>query len=99
MFVSLGRLLRVGMAGQEADGGEVGGGGGGVELREMGLRVGRGRLRSSEVAVWACGVARGRRPVRRGLLFLVKVVYLRMNVTNAVPTAPAEQAHTTRRLW
>ena len=43
----------MGKAGQEADGGEVGGGGGGVELREMGLRVGRGRLRSSEVAV--CG--------------------------------------------
>ena len=44
----------MGKAGQEADGGEVGGGGGGVGLRgEAARRSGA----ASEVAVWACGVA------------------------------------------
>ena len=44
---------RVGKAGQEADGGEVGGGGGGVGLRgEAARRSGA----ASEVAVWACSV-------------------------------------------
>ena len=44
----------MGRAGQEADGGEVGGGGGGVGLRgEAARRSGA----ASEVAVWACGVA------------------------------------------
>ena len=46
--------VRVGRAGQEADGGEVDGGGGGVGLRgEAARRSGA----ASEVAVWACGVA------------------------------------------
>ena len=54
MFVSGPRPVRVGKAGQEADGGEVGGGGGGVGLRgEAARRSGA----ASEVAVWACGVA------------------------------------------
>jgi hypothetical protein len=54
MFVSGRRPVRVGKAGHEADGGEVGGGGGGVGLRgEAARRSGA----ASEVAVWACGVA------------------------------------------
>ena len=54
MFVSGPWPVRVGRAGQEADGGEVGGGGGGVGLRgEAARRSGA----ASEVAVWACGVA------------------------------------------
>ena len=54
MFVSGPRPVRVGKAGQEADGGEVGGGGGGVGLRgEAARRSGA----ASEVAVRACGVA------------------------------------------
>ena len=54
MFVSGPRLVLVGKAGQEVDGGEVGGGDGGV-----GLRGGAARRSgaASEVAVWACGVA------------------------------------------
>ena len=62
MFVSGPRLVCVGKAGQEADGGEVGGGGGGVGLRgEAARRSGA----ASEVAVWACGVWRRRRGLRR----------------------------------
>ena len=54
MFVSGPRPVRVGKAGQEADGGEVGGGGGGVGLRgEAARRSGV----ASEVVVRACGVA------------------------------------------
>ena len=54
MFVSGPWPVRVGKAGQEADGGEVGGGGGGVGLRgEAARRSGA----ASEVALWACGVA------------------------------------------
>ena len=54
MFVSGPRPVRVGKAGHEADGGEVGGGGGGVGLRgEAARRSGA----ASEVAVWSCGVA------------------------------------------
>ena len=54
MFVSGRRPVRVGKAGHEADGGEVGGGGGGVGLRgEAARRSGA----ASEVAVWRCGVA------------------------------------------
>ena len=54
MFVSGPWPVRVGKAGQEADGGEVGGGGGGVGLRgEVARRSGA----ASEVALWACGVA------------------------------------------
>ena len=54
MFVSGPWPVRVGRAGQEADGGEVGGGVGGVGLRgEAARRSGA----ASEVAVWACGVA------------------------------------------
>ena len=56
MFVSGPRLVRVGKAGQEADGGEVGGGGGGVGLRgEAARRSGA----ASEVAVRGCGAAAG----------------------------------------
>ena len=54
MFVSGPRPVRVGKAGQEADGGEVGGGGGGVGLR---VEAARRSGAASEVAVWACGVA------------------------------------------
>ena len=54
LFVSGPWPVRVGRAGQEADGGEVGGGVGGVGLRgEAARRSGA----ASEVAVWACGVA------------------------------------------
>ena len=54
MFVSGPWPVRVGRAGQEADGGEVGGGGGGVGLRDEAARRSGA---ASEVAVWACGVA------------------------------------------
>ena len=54
MFVSGPRLVRVGKAGQEPDGGKVGGGGGGVWLRDEAARRSGA---ASEVAVWACGVA------------------------------------------
>ena len=90
MFVSGPWPVRVGRAGQEADGGEVGGGGGGVGLRDEAAR--RSGV-ASEVAVWACGVAAAARAAATAPGLRLSVFGTLGGVARRLGPPPSPQPH------